>query len=76
MLEEGRNRPAMVWTVEGCNGVGKPLAQRLVADGEPVVDVPAKLAARARVFGTRQARKTDTTDARSIALVALRTGAA
>src|SRR4051794_14701853 len=37
-----------VWAVEGCNGTGRPLAQRLVADGEHVVDVPAKLSARAR----------------------------
>jgi transposase len=37
------------------------------------VDVPAKLAARARVFDTGHGRKTDATDARSIALVALRT---
>jgi transposase len=62
-----------VWAVEGCNGVGRYLAQRLVADGEPVVDVPAKLSARARVFSTGQGRKTDATDAHSIAVVALRT---
>ena len=40
-----------------------PRAQRLVADGEPVVDVPAKLSARVRVFSTGQGRKTDATDA-------------
>src|ERR1700747_1547667 len=34
------------WAVEGCHGAGRSLAQRLVADGEPVLDVPAKLAAR------------------------------
>jgi transposase len=28
---------------------GRSLAQRLAADGEPVLDVPAKLAARVRV---------------------------
>jgi len=54
--------------------VGRHLAQRLVADGETVVDVPAKLSARARVFSTGQGRKTDATDAHSIAVVALRTG--
>ncbi|MCX2952821.1 IS110 family transposase [Lentzea sp. NEAU-D7] len=53
--------------------MGKHLAQRLVSDGEPVLDVPAKLAARARVFDTGHGRKTDATDARSVALVALRT---
>jgi transposase len=38
-----------------------------------VVDVPAKLSARARVFSTGQGRKTDATDAHSVAVVALRT---
>nr|WP_269205420.1 transposase [Motilibacter aurantiacus] len=62
-----------MWAVEGCQGVGRHLAQRLVADGGPVVDVPAKLSARARVFSTGQGRKTDETDAHSVAVVALRT---
>ncbi len=44
------------------------MPQRLVADGEPVVDVPAKLSARARVFSTGQGRKTDATDAHSVAV--------
>jgi transposase len=35
--------------------------------------VPAKLSARARVFATGQGRKTDPVDARSVAVVALRT---
>ena len=49
------------------------MAQRLVGDGERVLDVPAKLAARVRVFDTGQGRKTDATDAHSIAVVAVRT---
>jgi len=53
--------------------VGRPLAQRLLADGEGVVDVPAKLAARVRIFDTGNARKTDATDAHAIAATALRT---
>ena len=57
---------------EGCHGAGRSLAQRLVADGEPVVDVPAKLAARIRVFSKGHGRKTDADDAASIALAALR----
>jgi transposase len=40
------------WAVEGAHGVGRSLAQQLVADGEHVVDVPAKLAARVRVLST------------------------
>lgn len=73
LLAAGRRWPDRLWAVEGCEGVGRHLAQRLVADGEPVVDVPAKLSARARVFSTGQGRKTDATDAHSVAVVALRT---
>jgi transposase len=62
-----------VWAVEGCNGTGRPLAQRLVADGEHVVDVPAKLSARARLFDTGHNRKTDAHDAHAAAVVAVRT---
>ncbi|MFC5178234.1 IS110 family transposase [Nocardioides taihuensis] len=36
------------------------------------VDVPAKIAARVRVFDTGHARKTDATDAHAIAAIALR----
>jgi len=61
-----------VWAIEGANGTGRPLAQRLLADGERVLDVPAKLAARARVFDTGQGRKTDATDAHAVVMVALR----
>ncbi|MEU5693330.1 transposase [Actinosynnema sp. NPDC020468] len=65
--------PQRVWAVEGCGGVGEHLSQRLVAAGERVVDVPAKLSAGIRVFSTGHGRRTDATDARSVALVALRT---
>jgi transposase len=73
MLTAGRRHPDRFWAVEGCSGIGRHVAQRLVADGETVVDVPAKLSARARVFATGQGRKTDPVDARSVAVVALRT---
>ena len=73
MLKAGRQHPERIWAVEGCNGIGRHLAQRLIADGETVVDVPAKLSARARVFATGQGRKTDPVDAHSVAVVALRT---
>jgi len=59
------------WAVEGCHGAGRSLAQRLVADGELVLDVPPKLAARIRVFSTGHGRKTDKDDALSIGLAAL-----
>jgi transposase len=73
MLAVGRKYPDRVWAVEGCNGAGRPLAQRLVADGELVVDVPAKLSAKVRLFSVGQGRKTDPVDAHSVALVGLRT---
>jgi transposase len=73
LLAAGRQFPQRLWAVEGCQGVGRHLAQRLVGDGETVVDVPAKLSARAWVFSTGQGRKTDATDAHSVAVVALRT---
>jgi transposase len=72
MLKLGRQHKDRVWAVEGCNGIGRHLAQRLVADGETVVDVPAKLSARVRVFDTGQGRKTDPVDAHSVAVAALR----
>lgn len=64
--------PGRVWAIEGCAGIGRHVAQRLLAAGEPVVDVPAKLSARMRMFATGQGRKTDDTDAHSIALVGVR----
>jgi transposase len=73
MLKRVAAWPERVWAVEGSNGVGRPLAQRLLADGEHVVDVPAKLSARARLFDTGHNRKTDAHDAHSVAVVAVRT---
>src|SRR3954449_11191582 len=72
MLRYGRQWPERVWAIEGCAGIGKHIANRLLADGEEVVDVPPKLSARTRVFATGQGRKTDATDAHSIALVGTR----
>ena len=40
--------------------------------GEDVVDVPARLSARTRVFATGQGRKTEATDAHPVALAATR----
>src|SRR4051794_40020828 len=65
--------PRRVWAVEGANGAGRPLAQRVVEAGEQVLDVPAKLAARVRLFDPGHNRKTDALDAHSIAVVAVRT---
>ena len=72
MLRYARQFPERAWAIEGCNGIGRHIANRLLADGEQVVDVPPKLSARARVFATGQGRKTDATDAHSVALVGTR----
>jgi Transposase len=72
LLRAASQWPQRVWAVEGASGIGCPVAQRLLADGERVLDVPAKLAARVRVSGTGQGRKTDAADAHAIVMVALR----
>ena len=72
MLRHAQRWPGRVWAIEGCNGIGRHVAVRLLANGEQVVDVPPKLSARVRVYSTGQGRKTDATDAHSIALVGTR----
>jgi transposase len=72
MLAAGRKFADRAWAVEGCNGIGKHIAHRLVHDGETVVDVPPKLPAQVRVFATGNGRKTDPVDAHSVAMAALR----
>jgi transposase len=72
MLTLAKQWPDRVWAVEGCEGIGKHLVLRLLDAGEQVVDVPPKLSARMRVYATGQGRKTDDTDAHSIALVGVR----
>jgi transposase len=42
MLAAGRQFPDRVWAVEGCAGIGRHIAQRLVADGE-AADWPEQL---------------------------------
>ncbi|WP_433664708.1 IS110 family transposase [Nocardia sp. CA-128927] len=71
MLTAGRKFGNRVWAVEGCNGIGRHIAHRLVHDGETVLDVPAKLSAQIRVFATGNGRKTDPVDAHSVAMAAL-----
>ncbi|MFC3499924.1 IS110 family transposase [Micromonospora krabiensis] len=72
MLAAGRRYADRVWAVEGCTGIGKHIAHRLVHDDETVLDVPAKLSAQVRVFAAGNGRKTDPVDAHSVAMVALR----
>lgn len=42
--------PDRVSAVEGSGGAGRPRVQRLLADGERVVDVPPKFSSWARLF--------------------------
>jgi transposase len=62
--------PQRVFAIEGAGGLGRLLAQQLVAADESVVDVPSALAARTRVLERGHGRKSDGIDARSVALVA------
>ena len=66
--------PERRWAVEGAGGIGRPLAQKLLALGECVVDVPPKLSAKVRVLSSfaGNARKNDRLDATFTALAALR----
>lgn len=66
--------PERRWAVEGAAGIGRPLAQKLAASGEEVVDVPPKLSAKVRVLSSfaGNARKNDRLDATFTALAALR----
>jgi hypothetical protein len=58
--------PERVWAVEGCEGIGRHLVRRPPDAGETVVDVPARLSARMRVYATgRPARPTTPTPIRS-----------
>ena len=59
MVRYAKRWQQRVWAIEGCQGIGRHIAVRLLRYGEQVVDVPPKLSARARVFTTGQGRKTD-----------------
>ena len=63
--------PARSFAVEGASGLGRPIAQQLLGQGEAVVDVPAKLAARVRLLSPGHNRKTDPDDAIATARAAL-----
>jgi transposase len=63
--------PARRFAVEGAYGLGRLIAQQLAAVGEQVLDVPATLAAQARLLNIGGGRKTDAADAASVAQVAL-----
>ena len=60
------------WAIESADGLGKLVAQQLLAAGEDVVDVPPTLSARVRLLGSAKAAKNDSNDALSTAIAGLR----
>jgi hypothetical protein len=74
LLEWAAAWPERTWAVEGAGGLGHLLSQQLLAAGERVLDVQPKLAARVRLPGAGAVNKNDPSDARSVAIVALRSG--
>jgi transposase len=72
LVEWAQAWPGRAWAVEGAGGTGHLLARRLLAAGERVLDVPPRLAARVRLLATGNVNKNDPSDARSVAVAALR----
>jgi transposase len=70
LLRWAERWPERIWAIEGATGLGHLLAQQLVTRDETVFDVPATLAARARLLARGHGRKTDGIDAASVARVA------
>jgi transposase len=64
--------PERTWAIEGAGGLGHLLAQQLLAAGERVLDVQPKLGARVRLLAAGAVNKNDPSDARSVAIAALR----
>ena len=67
--------PERTWAVEGAGGLGRLLAQQLVAAGQRVLDVQPKLACRVRLLQAGDTNKNDPNDALSVAVAALRSRA-
>jgi len=71
LMTFARRWPRREWAIEGATGVGKNIAQRLVAKGETVFDVPSKKSSLVRAFSATSGRKSDDVDAYSVALASL-----
>jgi transposase len=72
LLEWAQEWPERTWAVENATGLGHLLAQQLLGVGEAVLDVPPKLAAKARLLSDGNTNKNDPNDARSVAVAGLR----
>jgi transposase len=75
LLKWAAQWPERTWAIEGAAGLGRLLAQQLVAAGELVLDVQPKLAARVRLLQAGDTGKNDPHDAQSVAVAALRSRA-
>lgn len=70
LLRWAEQFPQRRWAVEGARGLGRHLAQWLVARDEAVLDVPSTATARVRELSRGSRRKTDVIDAAAAASVA------
>ena len=75
MMLRAADWPERTWAVEGAGGLGHLLAQQLLAAGEHVPGVQPKLGARVRLLAAGKTNKNDPSDARSVAVAALRSAA-
>jgi transposase len=71
LLRWSKQWPDRRWAIEGATGLGRLLAQQLVARGEHVVDTPATLVRQVRLLERGHGRKSDQLDARAVAVTAL-----
>ncbi len=70
LMRWAKQFPDRRWAVENARGLGRHLAQWLVARGEVVLDVPSTATARVRELSCGSRRKTDVIDAAAAAGVA------
>lgn len=70
LLTWARRWPQRKWAVENAKGLGRHLAQWLIARGESVVDVPASATSRVRELSRGGRRKNDRIDAAAAATAA------
>ena len=72
LAEWAKGWPERTWAVENASGLGYLLSRQLVAAGGKVLDVPPRLAVRARLLDNGDVNKIDPNDARSVAVAAMR----
>ncbi len=70
LMRWAKQFPERRWAVENARGLGRHLAQWLVARGEVVLDVPSTATARVRELSRGSRRKTDVIDAATAESVA------